>query len=137
PLRSERFRARVGAMKCPVSILIVAILSLAGGAAMGQPPTPSASAPTDFASARPEPSPPATAEPRPAARPRPAAIGRSTPRQAVLGFLRAVESGDPARAAQVLDLRGLRWDVQSPAEAATQLAAVLNQHVWLRPESIS
>lgn len=42
-----------------------------------------------------------------------------------------------ARAAQYLDLRGLRWGVQTPAQAAAQLGELLTQHVWVYPENLS
>lgn len=88
----------------------------------------------------PGPEPPATNGPPGTPRPGPAPapnVDRSTPRQTVTGFLHAVERGDLGRATQYLELRGLQWRSQTPAEAAEQLALVLERRVWLQVSSIS
>lgn len=57
-------------------------------------------------------------------------LDRSTPRQTLAGFLDALEAGKGARAAQYLDLAGLRWSAhRTPAEAAQQLGSVLRRSV--------
>jgi small-conductance mechanosensitive channel len=116
---------------------------LASRPASAQEPAPSS---TPTASAAPKPPAPRAQEeavkPEPAPRPRGgfdegAALDLSTPRQTVAGFLRAVEAGQLSRASRHLDLRGLRWEAQTPLEAAAELAQVLERRVWLDVAGIS
>jgi small-conductance mechanosensitive channel len=64
-------------------------------------------------------------------------VDRSTPRQTVLGLLRAVDDDEPAVAAQYLDLKGVRWGRQTPGEAAKQIADLIRLHMWLNPSAVS
>jgi small-conductance mechanosensitive channel len=120
-------------------------LALAASPAAAQAPSTSspapAPAPAPPASA-PAPAPAPSAEPAPKPAPRGgfddgASIDLSTPRQCVAGFLRAAEAGQLTRAVRYLDLRGLRWDEQTPLEAAGDLAQVLERRVWLDVAGVS
>jgi len=64
---------------------------------------------------------------------------RSTPRNAIRGFMRAFESGDYVAAARYLDLRDLppRYRSDEPAALARQLGIVFSREVWINPSDIS
>lgn len=132
--------------------LLVAIVSLgfAGAAWAGQPRAPGA---TGAAAEVPDGAPPAS-EPTAAAdtstvegdlapttsdAPRlPAPVlDRSTPRQTVAGFMREVRQERLPQAVRYLDLRGLRWDQQTPEQAARQLDLALVHRVGIDLRRIS
>lgn len=65
--------------------------------------------------------------------------GRSTPRQAMTGFLSAIDEGDFERAAQYLDLRNLPSEITqyTPDQLALGFAIVLQRSMWLDLDTIS
>lgn len=126
----------------PNALFVIVVWLLCAGEAFAQTAAPSSSAdpapPASTARPSPAPSASASAAPRePAPRPAYADLDRRTPRQTVSGFLRRVEAGDLGRAAQYLDLRGLRWGVQTPEQAAAQMGELLTQHVWVSVDKLS
>jgi MscS family membrane protein len=102
-------------------VLLLALVSRA--AVAGAAPPPAADAPA------------ATPEPRGPTDD----FDRGTPRSTVRGYLEAVRSGDWERAAEYLDLRRLRpaERPQRGSELAAQLAAVLEQTLWVELGELS
>jgi small-conductance mechanosensitive channel len=121
-------------MKPLALILTIAWLLCAAqvGAQTPEPSSSSAAAPS--ATEAPRAAAPAPGPPKPRSS---TELDRSTPRRTVAGLLRHVEAGELAHAAQYLDLRGLRWGSQTPAEAAQQMARLLTEHVWVKTDDIS
>ena len=65
--------------------------------------------------------------------------GRLTPKQAIIGFLRATDEGDFERAAEYLDLRNLPDEITeyTPDQLALGFAIVLQRSLWLDIDSLS
>lgn len=132
-----RFISLVVVLLCAANVWAQAPSATAS--APSEPSTAANPAPSDAA-----PAPSVAESAQPATRPSPpfgrraqSRLDRSTPRQTVLGLLRAVEDGELTAAAQHLDLQGVQWETQTPGTAAKQLAELLTFHMWLNPDSIS
>ena len=110
-------------------LLLLAVLATSSAQTSRHPKSSSKAAPAAPAPAASTP----TAAPAPAPPP-PDPLGRSTPHGSVLGFLRAAESQDYARAAKYLDTK---LPEQKSEQLASQLKALLDLGASIDLESIS